>query len=191
MYTYRESVPLGKTRKTRAEVQRVLDELSRDWPGNGYDLLARNCNHFCETFCAKIGVDKLPPWVNRFANAGDAAIEAAEKTMEGLRQAKMEVMSVTKNAMRFMFGSGSPSSEDSGNNSGRRLSFNMGSPSRLLSRGSPSSSQNGRSCRHSSQSSDSTEQRPILLPWKERALSSSSLDSLSQTPPRPLDSPSN
>lgn len=108
-----------------------------------------------------------------------------------LRQAKMEVMSVTKNAMRFMFGSGSPSSEDSGNNSGRRLSFNMGSPSRLLSRGSPSSSQNGRSCRHSSQSSDSTEQRPILLPWKERALSSSSLDSLSQTPPRPLDSPSN
>lgn len=112
-----------------------------------------------------------------------------------LRQAKTQVASATQNAMRFMFGSGSSTSPiaaglgDSPSNSGRRLSM-MGSPSRLLSRGSPSSSQNGHSGRHSRQSSESTEQRPILLPWKERVLSSSSLDSPSQSPQSPVDSPS-
>ena len=106
-----------------------------------------------------------------------------------LRQAKKEVMSVTKTAMSFMFGPGSPTSggtPDAGSNSGRRLSL-AGSSSRLLSRNSPSSSQNGHSGRLGTQSSDSTEQRPILLPWKS---SSSSFDSPSQSPQKPLDSPS-
>ncbi|KAG0593149.1 hypothetical protein M758_1G300900 [Ceratodon purpureus] len=196
MYTYRESVSLGKTELSPLGVQNAIRELMRGWPGSGYDLLSHNCNHFCDEFCGKLGpgVQKLPLWVNRFANAGDAAIEAAENTMERLRNAKKEVLSVTKTAMSFMFGSGSPTSggtlgsTDSGSNSGRRLSLSIGSPSRLLSRGSPSSSQNGHSGRHSRQSSDSTEQRPILLPWKERALPSS--DSSSQSPQTPLDSSS-
>jgi len=191
MYTYRESVSLGTTTLTSAEVQRVISELIKKWPGNLYDLLHRNCNHFCDEFSAELKAQKLPLWVNRFANAGDAAIEAAENTMERLRQAKKQMASVTENAMRFMFGSGSTppaGSGDSPNNSGRRASL-MGSPSRLLSRGSPSSSQNGHSGRHSRPGSEST----IILPWKERILSSSSLDSPTQSPrspQSPVDSPS-
>lgn len=182
MYTYRESIPLGKTVMAKADVQKVLRDISREWPGNRYDLLKRNCNHFCDALCCKIGAQKLPLWVNRFANAGDAAIEVAEKTMEGLRQAKVEVMSVTKNAMRFMFGSGSPSSESPNSNSGRRSSFNTGSSSRFFSRNSSSSSQNGDGGRLSRLSSNSTEQ--------ECALSPSSFDSPSDSPRRSLDSSS-
>lgn len=184
MYTFRESVPLGYTSLSPSKVDQAIRELKEEWLGNLYDLLARNCNHFCDAFCAKLECQKLPLWVNRFANAGNASIEAAEVTMDRLREAKKNVMSVTKTAMSFMFGSGSAASggavgsTDSGSNSGRRLSLSIGSPSRLLSRGSPTSSQNGHRSR---QSSDSTEQRPILLPWKERALSSS--DSSPQRPP--------
>lgn len=60
MYKYRESVPLGTTELSRSEIERILIVLRRDWPGSSYDLLSRNCNHFCEEFCSKLGVEKLP-----------------------------------------------------------------------------------------------------------------------------------
>ncbi|KAF5940975.1 hypothetical protein HYC85_022142 [Camellia sinensis] len=44
------------------------------------DLLSKNYNHFCDEFCERLGVPKLPSWVNRFANAGDAASEIAGNT---------------------------------------------------------------------------------------------------------------
>lgn len=186
MYTYRETVSLGKTNCTRSQVDQIIKGLMVEWPGSGYDLLSHNCNHFCEAFVEKLDAGKLPPWVNRFANAGDAAILAADATMDRLRQARKQMASVTDNAMRFMFGSGSstsPNSGDSPSNSGRRHSM-MPNPSRLLSRTSPSSSQNGHSGRHSRQSSESTEQKPIILPWKERVPSpSTSLDRQSSHEP--------
>ncbi|KAL9675601.1 hypothetical protein QQ045_003803 [Rhodiola kirilowii] len=74
------SCPTGKK---KSDVNQILRELSREWPGHSYDLLAKNCNHFCEEFCERLGVPKLPGWVNRFANAGDAALEVAENTADG------------------------------------------------------------------------------------------------------------
>ncbi|KAL3616743.1 hypothetical protein CASFOL_039137 [Castilleja foliolosa] len=60
------------------KVNRILRELSREWPGHSYDLLSKNCNHFCDEFCERLGVPKLP--VNRFAHAGDAAVGIAGNT---------------------------------------------------------------------------------------------------------------
>ncbi|KAJ9679517.1 hypothetical protein PVL29_021439 [Vitis rotundifolia] len=80
MYTYRECIVLGRTNFSIFKVNQILRELSREWPGSSYDLLAKNCNHFCDEFCEKLGVPKLPGWVNRFANAGDAAMEVAGNT---------------------------------------------------------------------------------------------------------------
>lgn len=45
-----------------------------EWQGNTYDLLARNCCHFCETFAAELGVGPIPGWLNRFATNADATI---------------------------------------------------------------------------------------------------------------------
>ncbi|KAJ8442036.1 hypothetical protein Cgig2_007874 [Carnegiea gigantea] len=56
----------------------ILRELSREWPRFTYDLLSRNCNHFCDELCERLGVLKIPGWVNRFANVGDAAIEITD-----------------------------------------------------------------------------------------------------------------
>ncbi|TYH55035.1 hypothetical protein ES332_D09G211300v1 [Gossypium tomentosum] len=119
MYTYRESVVLGRTNFSIFKVNQILRELSRDWPGSSYDLLSKNCNHFCDDFCERLGVQKLPGWVNRFANAGDTAIEIAESTAFRLRQAKTEIVSASKVAYRFLLGvtSGSSGADDSTGNS--------------------------------------------------------------------------
>lgn len=128
MYTFRESIVLGETDCTNNRVHQILRELSREWPGCSYDLLARNCNHFCDDFCEKLGVQKLPAWVNRFANAGDAAMEVAENTAVRLRQAKEEIVTASKVAYKFLAGVTSNSSartdnastsDDSNNSSSR------------------------------------------------------------------------
>ncbi|GAV76301.1 DUF862 domain-containing protein [Cephalotus follicularis] len=104
MYTYRESIVLGSTNCSIFNVNQILRALSREWPGSSYDLLSKNCNHFCDELCEKLGVPKLPGWVNRFANAGDAAMEVAGNTAVRLRQAKTEIVSASKVAYRFLVG---------------------------------------------------------------------------------------
>ncbi|CAI9274037.1 unnamed protein product [Lactuca saligna] len=88
----------------RTQFNQILRELSREWPGNCYDLLSKNCNHFCNEFCERLGVPKLPGWVNRFANAGDTAVEIAETTAVRFRQAKTEIVTASKVAYRFLAG---------------------------------------------------------------------------------------
>ncbi|KAG8381265.1 hypothetical protein BUALT_Bualt06G0104500 [Buddleja alternifolia] len=104
MYTFRESIELGKTSFSIFKVNQILRELSREWPGHSYDLLAKNCNHFCDEFCERLGVPKPPGWVNRFAHAGDAAVEIAGNTAYRLRQAKTEIVSASRVAYQFLAG---------------------------------------------------------------------------------------
>jgi hypothetical protein len=60
MYTYRERIVLGETECSVAQMNRILRELSREWPGHSYDLLSRNCNHFCDELCERLGAPMLP-----------------------------------------------------------------------------------------------------------------------------------
>ncbi|URD82266.1 hypothetical protein MUK42_05483 [Musa troglodytarum] len=59
-YTYRQSIVLGETHCSQSEVNKILRELIRAWTGDSYDPLSKNCNHFCDAFCEKLGVRKLP-----------------------------------------------------------------------------------------------------------------------------------
>ncbi|GJY38481.1 deSI-like protein [Tanacetum coccineum] len=104
MYTYRECIVLGRTDLTKSKFNQILRDLSREWPGDCYDLLSKNCNHFCDEFCEILGVQKLPGWVNRFANAGDTAVEIAGNTAYRFRQAKTEIVTASKVAYQFLAG---------------------------------------------------------------------------------------
>ncbi|KAJ4777934.1 PPPDE putative thiol peptidase family protein [Rhynchospora pubera] len=104
MYTYREKIVLGETECSIMKVNQILRELSREWPGYSYDLLSKNCNHFCDVFCERLGVPKLPGWVNRFANAGDTAVVVAGNAADKLRQAKTEIVNASRVAYKFMAG---------------------------------------------------------------------------------------
>lgn len=50
MYTYRESVPLGRTALDERQVAAVLRRMREEWQGQSYDLLSRNC------WCVGLGV---------------------------------------------------------------------------------------------------------------------------------------
>ncbi|XP_022860431.1 desumoylating isopeptidase 2-like [Olea europaea var. sylvestris] len=103
MYTYRESIALGRTSCSVGKVSQILKELSQEWPGNKFDLLAKNGNHFCNELLQRLGVPKLPAWINRFANVGDIACETSQilqKTNEEMLTAGKEAY---KNAIDAAF----------------------------------------------------------------------------------------
>eukprot|EP00850_Spirogloea_muscicola_P024731 SM001396S00200 [mRNA] locus=s1396:623:1985:- [translate_table: standard] len=108
MYTYRESVHLGVTAHSAAKVAYLVVELKREWQGRQYDLLKRNCNHFCDAFCQRLGVGRIPPWVNRIANAGDATAEAVGSSVNQFRQIQAGVTSASRTAYRFLVGGDVP-----------------------------------------------------------------------------------
>ncbi|CAL5046411.1 unnamed protein product [Urochloa decumbens] len=70
-YAFRESVLVGATELTRAEVRAVMVELAADFPGDAYNLVSRNCNHFCDAACRRlVARARIPRWVNRLAKIG-------------------------------------------------------------------------------------------------------------------------
>lgn len=87
MFTYRERVVLGRTNCSAAKVSQILKELSQEWPGGKYHWLSKNCNDFSNELLKKLGVPKLPAWVNRFADAGDyylETVDSLQKTKDGM-----------------------------------------------------------------------------------------------------------
>jgi len=67
---FRESFLLGET---TGDVRNIIDSMLSDWPGQGYHLLSRNCNHFSDAFLMRLLGFGLPPWINRLAYVGQYA----------------------------------------------------------------------------------------------------------------------
>jgi hypothetical protein len=80
MHRFREAVPLGHTRFGEKEIEWLIaGELAGRWPGSGYDLLRRNCCHFCEEFAELLAVQSLPPWMSSLAKTGASLADTADK----------------------------------------------------------------------------------------------------------------
>jgi hypothetical protein len=58
----------------RLQVKAILQRMRAEWLGSSYDLLTRNCCHFCEALAEELGVGPIPPWLNRFASGTDATL---------------------------------------------------------------------------------------------------------------------
>ena len=81
---------------TDAMVQGALTKLQREFTPATYDPLLKNCNHFSDAFCARIGTKHVPPWVNRAPTMASmlgahlatsffqlSSVEAGPTTMKG------------------------------------------------------------------------------------------------------------
>jgi len=69
-HIYRESVEMGETQMTMGEVNALIMRVSLEWSGKEYDILRRNCCHFCDAFCKALGVGPPPEWVTNLAGVG-------------------------------------------------------------------------------------------------------------------------
>ncbi|KAL1809751.1 hypothetical protein ACET3Z_026741 [Daucus carota] len=69
-FTFRKSILIGWTEKSSKEVRKVMEELSKVYKGNAYNLITKNCNHFCNEACIKLTGNSIPRWVNRLARIG-------------------------------------------------------------------------------------------------------------------------
>jgi hypothetical protein len=64
---YRESVILGETYMSKEEVHAEVAKMGKEYKGNLYHLLQRNCNHFSEDLAYRLCQGRPPSWVNRLA----------------------------------------------------------------------------------------------------------------------------
>ncbi|KAF4677045.1 hypothetical protein FOL47_003778 [Perkinsus chesapeaki] len=75
---YRESLAVGECQLEVVQVVGVLEDLRKDWSGKCYDLLNKNCTHFCDVFLHLLfperGGPLLPRKVIRLAELADTWI---------------------------------------------------------------------------------------------------------------------
>ncbi|OIW16948.1 hypothetical protein TanjilG_08338 [Lupinus angustifolius] len=69
-FRFRKTILIGKTDMVPGEVRGVMEELAAEYRGNAYNLITKNCNHFCNDACVKLTGNHIPSWVNRLARIG-------------------------------------------------------------------------------------------------------------------------
>mmetsp|Transcript_128927 Transcript_128927/g.373025 ORF Transcript_128927/g.373025 Transcript_128927/m.373025 type:complete len:491 (-) Transcript_128927:84-1556(-) len=76
IHVYRQSVPLGTTTLKDWEVRYLIRvKLSSVWRGGSYDLLHRNCIHFCDELLLCLGVNGVPAWVRGLHETGAGVLK--------------------------------------------------------------------------------------------------------------------
>eukprot|EP00416_Gambierdiscus_australes_P017187 CAMPEP_0171070504 /NCGR_PEP_ID=MMETSP0766_2-20121228/9787_1 /TAXON_ID=439317 /ORGANISM="Gambierdiscus australes, Strain CAWD 149" /LENGTH=279 /DNA_ID=CAMNT_0011526987 /DNA_START=51 /DNA_END=890 /DNA_ORIENTATION=- len=71
-HTFRETLAMGHTRCSFQHFTEIMNEMKQEWRGSSYNLFTRNCHHFSDELCFRLGVGRLPPWINDLAGVGDA-----------------------------------------------------------------------------------------------------------------------
>ena len=53
-WTFYQTIDIAPCRLSRDDAMRAIQELRAEFPASGYDLMARNCNHFSEALCQRL-----------------------------------------------------------------------------------------------------------------------------------------
>ncbi|KAG0482014.1 hypothetical protein HPP92_010098 [Vanilla planifolia] len=69
-FAFRKSILIGKTDMEQREVRSLMEDFAEWYTGNTYNLISKNCNHFCNDACVRLTGISIPRWVNRLANLG-------------------------------------------------------------------------------------------------------------------------
>lgn len=83
-HSYRQTVYLGRSQCSREEVARILAEIAEEYSAESYDLLRKNCCHFADDLCRRLGVRSPPFWLLRLACVGAAVDEILPENVRDL-----------------------------------------------------------------------------------------------------------
>ena len=73
---FRETIHMEHTKLSPKAIREIIEELEVEWTGKGYNVFKRNCCHFADAVCQRLGVGSIPEWTYRLANIGSTAAEA-------------------------------------------------------------------------------------------------------------------
>lgn len=79
---YRQTIELGFTHLSEDAIANIVSQLIEEYPGNGYNLLHRNCCTFCDDFVMRLGIGSIPTWVHRVARLA-AGLNSACRIAQG------------------------------------------------------------------------------------------------------------
>lgn len=86
-HKFRETVVMPATDLSYSEVAEVVGELLDLWPAGQYHWLRKNCLTFANELCERLGVGRMPAWIDRFARgagAVDQGVSMVSETAEGV-----------------------------------------------------------------------------------------------------------
>jgi len=67
-HRFKQQIRLPKTLLTPDKIAKVIQELQVEFWGKDYDLIEKNCCHFANELCQRLGCGSIPAWVHRGAN---------------------------------------------------------------------------------------------------------------------------
>lgn len=69
-FAFRKSILIGRTDLGPRQVRELMESLAETYTGSSYNLISKNCNHFCDEVCLRLTSSSIPRWVNRLARLG-------------------------------------------------------------------------------------------------------------------------
>lgn len=86
-YNFRDTIVMPQTKLSDGEVAQVIGEMLEAWSPQDYHWLHRNCLSFANEFCERIGVGRLPAWVDRLARGAGAVDNGVKAVVQGVQEA--------------------------------------------------------------------------------------------------------
>ncbi|CAJ1347700.1 unnamed protein product, partial [Effrenium voratum] len=97
-HTFREAVRMGSISLSEDETIELIYSLMQEWPVSDYDLLNKNCCHFCEELSLVLGLGPLPSRVKKLAGLGatlnESASLAADQVLQVASKVKSDIVGV-------------------------------------------------------------------------------------------------
>jgi hypothetical protein len=89
---YKQELPLGVFRMKPQKLKKAISFLKREWHGQQYDPLTRNCNHFTNAVCLLFVGKEIPKWINKLAGVGNSVMQSMAR---GLSTANSPPLQIT------------------------------------------------------------------------------------------------
>eukprot|EP00929_Paragymnodinium_shiwhaense_P000397 TRINITY_DN100652_c0_g1_i1.p1 TRINITY_DN100652_c0_g1~~TRINITY_DN100652_c0_g1_i1.p1 ORF type:complete len:231 (+),score=36.95 TRINITY_DN100652_c0_g1_i1:75-767(+) len=70
-HSYLDSLPMGEVMLSTEAYWEMITSLAEQWSGSDYDMLRRNCCHFCSAMLDELGLGPVPTWITSSAAVGE------------------------------------------------------------------------------------------------------------------------